>query len=46
MNLKVHSRDFPGGPLIKNLPCNVGGVGLMSGWGTGKIPHNVEQLSP
>ena len=25
MNLKVHSRDFPGGPLVKNPPCNVGG---------------------
>ena len=45
MHLKAHSRDFPGGPLVKNPPCSVGDVSLMSGWGT-KIPCNVEQLSP
>ena len=28
----------PGGPMIKNLPCNAGHVGLISGQGT-KIPH-------
>ena len=23
------SRDFPGGPVFKNPPCNVGDVGLI-----------------
>ena len=36
--------DFPGGPVVKNLPSNAGDVGLISGEGT-KIPHAVEQLS-
>ena len=36
--------DFPGGPVIKNLPCNAGDAGSIPGWGT-KIPHVVEQLS-
>ena len=38
-------RDFPGGPVVKNPPCNAGDVGLIPGWGT-KIPHAVRQLSP
>ena len=37
-------RDFPGGPVVKNLPCNPGDVGSIPGQGT-KIPHAVEQLS-
>ena len=37
--------DFPGGPVVKNLPCNARDVGLIPGWGT-KIPYAVEQLSP
>ena len=36
--------DFPGGPVVKNSPCNAGDVGLIPGWGT-KIPHMGEQLS-
>ena len=36
--------DFPGVPVVKNLPCNAGYVGSIPGWGT-KIPHAVEQLS-
>ena len=36
--------DFPGGPVVKNLPSNAGDVGLISGQGT-KIPHALEQLS-
>ena len=39
------SRDFPGGPVVKNPPSNAGDVGLISGQGT-KIPHAVGQLSP
>ena len=38
-------RDFPGGPVVKNLPSNAGDAGLIPGWGT-KIPHAVGQLSP
>ena len=37
-------KSFPGGPLVKNLPCNAGNVGLIPAWGT-KIPHAAEQLS-
>ena len=35
--------DFPGGPVVKNLPSNAGDVGSIPGWGT-KIPHAVGQL--
>ena len=42
---KVNSRDFPGGPLVKTLPCNVGGCGFDPCWGT-KIPHAKEQWVP
>ena len=38
-------RDFPGGPVLKNPPSNVGDVGLISVWGT-KIPHTAGQISP
>ena len=30
--------------MVKNLPCNAGGLGLIPGWGT-KMPHATEQLS-
>ena len=36
--------DFPGGPLVKNLPSNAGDTSLMPGQGT-KIPHAWGQLS-
>ena len=35
----------PGGPVVKNPPCNAGDTGLIPGWGT-KIPYATEQLSP
>ena len=38
-------RDFPGGPVVKNLPSNAGDMGSVPGGGT-KIPHAVGQLSP
>ena len=39
-------RDFPGGPVVKNPPCNAGDVGSIPGQGT-KILHAVElKLSP
>ena len=37
--------DFPGGPIIKNPPCNAGDAGSTPGQGA-RIPHAVEQLSP
>ena len=37
-------RDFPGGPVSKNLPSNAGDTGLIPGQET-KIPHAVGQLS-
>ena len=35
-------RDFPGGPVVKNLPCNAEDAGSILGWGT-KILHAVGQ---
>ena len=29
---------LPGSPVVKTLPSNAGGVGLIPGWGA-KIPH-------
>ena len=40
----MYAGDFPGGPVVKNLPCNAGDAGLSSGQGT-KIPQTVEQVS-
>ena len=37
--------DFPGGPVVKNLPSNAGNVCLIPGWGI-KMPHAAGQLSP
>ena len=44
---KGASGDFPGGPVVKNLPCNAGDMGLISGRGT-KIPSagSPQLLSP
>ena len=39
------SRDFPGGPVVKNLPASAGDTGLTPGPGS-KIPHAAGQLSP
>jgi len=36
--LKWTYRDFPGGPVVKASPFNVGGVGSIPGW-RAKIPH-------
>ena len=35
--------DFPGGPVVKNLPSNAGAAGLIPGSGT-KIPRAMGQL--
>ena len=37
--------DFPGGPVLKNPPYNVGDAGSVPGQGT-KIPHATGQLEP
>ncbi|KAI4568734.1 hypothetical protein MJG53_014352 [Ovis ammon polii x Ovis aries] len=37
-------KDFPGGPVVKNLPCNAGDVGSILGQGT-EIPYSSEQLN-
>ena len=42
---KNHPWDFPGGPEVKNLPCNAGDAGSIPDRGT-KVPHAVGQLSP
>ena len=35
---KDRARDFPDGPVVKNLPCSAGDMGLVLGQGT-KIPY-------
>ena len=45
MIFKYVNWDFPGGPVVKNLPSNAGDAGSNPGWRT-KIPHDVGQLSP
>ena len=45
LNKQRHSRDFSGGPAVKSLPSNAGGLGLIPGQKT-RIPHASEQLSP
>ena len=42
VSLKVTLRDFPDGPVVKNLPCNAGDVGMIPGLGP---RHVAEQLS-
>ena len=41
---KQKSRDFPGGPVIKNLPSNVGDTGFIPSQRT-KVPHDAGELS-
>ena len=42
---KVSVQDFPGGPVVKNPPCNARDAGSVPGWGT-KMPHALPQLAP
>ena len=42
---KQEARDFPDGPVVKNLPCNAGDAGSISSW-VYKIPHASGRLSP
>ena len=41
---EIHCWDFPGGPVVKNLPSNGGDKGSIPGWWT-KVPHASGQLS-
>ena len=40
-NTKI-TGDFPGGPVVKNPPCNAGDMGSIPGGGT-RIPHAMGQ---
>ena len=42
MNENERNRDFPGGPVVKNLPSNGEDMGLIPGQWT-KIPHDLTQ---
>ena len=42
---KCRGGDFPGGPVVKNQPCNGEDTGSIPGQGA-KIPHAAEQPSP
>ena len=44
MQVKITVSNFPGGPVIKNLPSNARDAGSIPGQGT-KIPHASEQPS-
>ena len=37
-DFKIYMRNFPGGPVVKNPPCNAEDGGLILGRGT-KMPH-------
>ena len=41
---KIQSRDFPDGPVVKNLPGNAGDIDSIPSQGL-KIPKGGEQLS-
>ena len=45
IEIKNNYKDFPDGPVVKNLPCKAEDTGSIPGWGT-KIPHAAGQLSP
>ena len=42
---KCRIRDFPGGLVVKTLPCRGGDMGLIPGRGT-RITHTAGQPSP
>ena len=43
----LNDRDFPGGPVVKNLPANVGNIGSVPGleWSPGEGHSNPLQYS-
>jgi len=44
-DFKTYYRDFPGGPVVKNLPCSARDVSSVPGQGT-KIAQAIGQVSP
>ena len=40
----MNGLGLPGGLVVKNLPCNAGDVGSITGQGT-HIPHALEKLN-
>ena len=42
--ITLKNEGFPGGPMVKNLPCNVEDTSSIPGQGT-KIPRTAEYLS-
>ena len=44
VNKKWGQGNFPGDPMVKNPPCNVGDMNLIPGQET-KIPRAAQQLS-
>ena len=45
LSSKISSRDFPHGPVVKNLPASAGDTGSIPGPEM-KIPHTAGQLNP
>ena len=45
LTIQEQQGDFPGGPVVKNPPCNAGDSSSILGWGT-KIPCAKEHLNP
>ena len=43
--LNVQAQEFPGGPVVKKLPCNPGDTGSVPGRGT-KILHTAGPTKP
>ena len=41
--IKNIMREFPGGPVVKSLPCNARGMGSILVWET-KIPSSAKGL--
>ena len=44
-NQKIETGDFPGGPVVKNLPSNAEDACSVPGQGI-KIPHTMGQIHP
>ena len=44
IEIKPYGLDFPGGPVVKNLPANAGDTDLIPGL-EAKIPHASGQLN-
>ena len=45
LTIQEQQGDFPGGPVVKNPPCNTGDSSSILGWGA-KIPCAKEHLNP